>query len=476
MLNLRGFGIKYTYLNMKKDLPLNYNKVITKTEDNMKGVQMFFDHIKEILCSNIEEEYSVVKKFLASSCAGHKVKIALYMQSLEQSGKGTVLNFMNKLLGSRMCKTSNTETVERYNKEFEGCTLINLDELPVAGTNKPLQDILKALITEPTFSCRGMYSAPYTQKNTFNICLSTNNNGISLTQTNHIRYYVLTISHKYCEISTEKAKKEKKEYFDKLYKYLDNEDIQILIFQEFMRIYNEEVKPSNWTGAYENLNTTAGKIKRMDAMPEFFKNLKKDYLSNGLGIDERCSTFIDTYNMSAKLKLTPHKIGDFLKMLNVDIKEVKRGGESKFRKYVISYENLLKRFKELNYIDPVYDDFSDNPDDIEKEENPFDEGIIKTETKIETISKSEYDKLFKEYETLKLQLEALKFNQEVQQVDQEMTKQKKINKSTKNITKKEKVNKSTKNSKSIINIETKESNADDSESEIKNIIDDIEIF
>ncbi len=66
---IRGFEVKYTYLNMKKDLPLNYNKVITKTEDNIKGVQMFFDHTKEILCSNIEEEYSVVKKILASSCA-----------------------------------------------------------------------------------------------------------------------------------------------------------------------------------------------------------------------------------------------------------------------------------------------------------------------------------------------------------------------------------------------------------------------
>ncbi len=66
-----------------------------------------------------------------------------------------------------------------------------------------------------------------------------------------------------------------------------------------------------------------------------------------------------------------------------------------------------------------------------------------------------------------------------------MTKPKKINRSTKNVTKKEKVNKSTKNSKSIINIETKESNDDEpeikniekmSELEIKNIIDEIEIF
>ena len=57
-----------------------------------------------------------------------------------------------------MCKTSSIENVEKYTKGFEERTLINLDELPVSGTSKILQDSLKALITEPHFDCRAMYN------------------------------------------------------------------------------------------------------------------------------------------------------------------------------------------------------------------------------------------------------------------------------------------------------------------------------
>ena len=103
-------------------------------------------------------------KFLASSCAGHKVRIALIWKSLEQSGKSSVLNYLKDLLGDRIFKTSSIENVEKYTKDFEGRTLINLDELPVSGASKILQDSLKALITEPHFDCRAMYNQGYEQK------------------------------------------------------------------------------------------------------------------------------------------------------------------------------------------------------------------------------------------------------------------------------------------------------------------------
>jgi hypothetical protein len=191
---IKGFEVKYSYLNMKKNLPRNYDKIIPSTEENKKAVKMFFDHIKTIICSDDDDEYETTIKFLASSCVGHKVKFSLIWQSKEQTGKGTVLNFMNDLLGKRMVKTSSIENVERYTKIFEGASLINLDELPISGTSKTLQDVLKALITEPKFDCRAMFNQSYSQNNTFNIIITSNNNSISLTQSNNIRYFVNTIN------------------------------------------------------------------------------------------------------------------------------------------------------------------------------------------------------------------------------------------------------------------------------------------
>ncbi len=143
---------------------------------------------------------------------GHKVKIALILQSLkEQVCKGSVINFLHELLGDRFHKSSHPEEVINYTKTFEGCTLINLDEVPVAGNFKTYNDAMKGLITEPTFHCREMRCQPYQQKNTFNIIITSSNNSALLSQSNNVRYYIPTCSNKL---------QGDKDYFTKLHNLL----------------------------------------------------------------------------------------------------------------------------------------------------------------------------------------------------------------------------------------------------------------
>jgi len=205
----------------------------------------------------------------------------------EQAGKGTVFNFMLDLLGKRMHKTSSCEEVVTYTKNMEGCTLINLDEVPVTGTIKTFQDTMKSLITEDTFNCRAMYQQGYSQKNTFNIILTSNNNCVLLSQSNNVRYYVPTCSNKY-------AGNQHADYFKKIYSYLNREDVKVAIFQEFMRIYEEEVKPNNWLMP-ENNNTQAGKVKIIEALPKIIRYIKTEYLMKGQGLDETCADLLDEY-------------------------------------------------------------------------------------------------------------------------------------------------------------------------------------
>ena len=73
--HIRGFEQLYNCLNMKKDLPRDYNKYIVMTDFVKKGVEAFFNHIKLVICSDDDDEYDTVTKFLASSVMGHKVMI-----------------------------------------------------------------------------------------------------------------------------------------------------------------------------------------------------------------------------------------------------------------------------------------------------------------------------------------------------------------------------------------------------------------
>ena len=381
---IRGFEVKYNYLNMKKDLPRNYDQEIKITDKVRLGVKMFFDHIKSIICSDDADEYDTTIKFIASSCAGHKLKIALIWNSEEQTGKGTVLNYLKDLLGSRMYKTSSIENVEKYNKGFEGCTLLNFDELPVSGTSKTLQDVMKAYITEPNFDCREMYSQSYSQLNTFNIIITSNNNSVSLTQSNHVRYYSNTISDKY-------SCNKNPEYFKKLHKAINDEQVKIAIFQEFMKIYEEQVQPINWLGN-ETKTTKTGIIKKIEALPLFVKYIKNKYLMAGRGINDASTEFIAEYQFTNKFdKISSTSMGKYLGKLNVILKKIDNK-EFKGRKYIISYKNLKQSFIDNKWIldDELeelekYDGEIDDEDEPKPKENPIDFGLKPKEILIEDI-------------------------------------------------------------------------------------------
>ena len=101
---------------------------------------------------------------------------------------------MKSILGNAMFKTSSTEIKTQWTKPFEGCLFVNFDELPVDQSNyKSIGDRTKSLITEPFFDCRKMRQDPYSQTNTFNIMITTNNNAILFSRSNHKRYFLLDV-------------------------------------------------------------------------------------------------------------------------------------------------------------------------------------------------------------------------------------------------------------------------------------------
>ena len=364
---IRGFNFEENYLNMAK--PFNYDiitgKPIKQTEELTNNLNLIYNHIKCVLCSNDVNSYEYVLNFIACTFGGRKLRKALMLQSKERTGKGMIINdILKQTLGDRMFKTNSVESIMKYSKPFEGCCLINFDELPHCDNYKGMQDCLKSLITEPEFCCRDMYSSGYQQKNTFNIMITTNNDAVSLTQNNNTKYVCL-------DISEEKIGNHK--YFETLNKAIKSENVLEQFYNEMMERFKTLDK---WNEDNMPLTNTT-KVKIIEALPRLYKYIKENYVLPQIDMDINMKLFLSDYQTITKDRTTPNKIGRMLKDIGVSVKKL---SNNEGYNYISSAKELLEVYKNKNWLDELVDKI----DEVEEIEN--------TETKIKSSkSKSPFE-------------------------------------------------------------------------------------
>ena len=129
---LSGQKIKRNFLNMAKPMNEKVSTIKSKrTEQTLSDLTLVYDHINDVLCSSDKVMYEYVLNFISATFGGRKLRKALILQSIERTGKGQIINgLLKEILGDRMFKTNSVESIMKYNKNFEGCSLINFDELP----------------------------------------------------------------------------------------------------------------------------------------------------------------------------------------------------------------------------------------------------------------------------------------------------------------------------------------------------------
>lgn len=357
---INGHEVGKHFMNMAK--PLNQSLTTlpsNRTSHVEKGLKIVYDHIYEVLCSSSDVLFEYVLNFICASFFGRKLRKALLLQSNERTGKGQILNgLLNSILGERMYKTNSVETIMKYSKPFEGCCLLNFDELPHSENFKGLQDSLKGLITEPTFSCRDMYSPSYTQLNTFNIIISSNNDCIGLSQTNNARYVVLDISeHRIGDM----------QYFKKLTEALNNDDVKRAFYEDmktrFTKLdeWNEDIIPE----------TTTRTSKLIEALPTFYKYIKEQFILKDIDLNARTDQFLEEYRMATKDRTSNNKLGRYLS--TIGIKPIKMSKNAGY-KYKMSAKELYKIFDEKKWIDNTIDFI--NPEDTGKNNAMEDDAMV----------------------------------------------------------------------------------------------------
>lgn len=337
-------GQAINYLNMARPMT-SYDHIKCKRKDYVKQLDVVYNHIKVVWCDNKPDVYEYIMNFLACSMSGkRKLRTCLNLEcNKERAGRGTILNFINKILGDRMHKTSSVEAILKYTKPFEGRSLINLDELPSDASNyRSIGDAMKSLITEPTFDCRDMYSSGYTQKNTFNIIITSNNSAISLTQSNNVRYFVAPIN----TCMTGKTK-----YFAKLNAICANEKVQKLFYEDMVDRFTS--KCAKWNE--DHMPDTKDKLdKLIESLPKFLQWFKKEYALKKKDLNMTTTAFLEDYYSQTRDNVSKIRISKMLQQLGITSKAVSKNGKTR-RFYIRSGESILQAFKKQKWISDDFD-------------------------------------------------------------------------------------------------------------------------
>lgn len=372
-------GIPVNYLNMAKPKP-SFETIEADRSQFKEDLEFVYQHLLTVWANDNDDVYEWILNFLACSMTGkRKLRQCLYLPcNQERAGRGSILNFINAIVGERMYKTCSVEELLKYNKNFEGRSLINFDELPTdKGNFKSISDTMKAYITEPTFPCRDMYNKPYEQKNTFNVIITSNNEAIHITQSNNERYMICTINT--CRVGQHA-------YFSKLNKILQKPEVQKLFYEDMearvgtCKSWNEDIKP----------HSSAKQEKLIETLPRVLKYIKEHFVLKGKGIDMKTTDFFSMYYTATSDKTSKQKINRELKKVNLVSCKIRRG-ETTFNYYSISPDELFEQYQKKGFID---DELECVENDEEYDENDQQAVINDLQKQLEEM-KSKYEALLK---------------------------------------------------------------------------------
>lgn len=205
----------------------NYN---IEGEVDMKIIQPFLSHIKNIICDNNAELYEYILSWFSFIVQKPSAKtgVAIVITGDQGSGKNVFTNVLCKILGSYANPNVNAieNIVGKFNTSLENKKLIICNELTSADANKYLDsDRLKSVLTEDRVELNQKCIAIRSIENVCNLIFVSNNN-VPVKIEEGDRRYVVT--------HTSSSKIGDHKYFDSLLSGFTEEFYENL-FRYFMR-------------------------------------------------------------------------------------------------------------------------------------------------------------------------------------------------------------------------------------------------
>jgi len=120
-------------------------------EPSEGNCSFILNHIEEILCNGNQEAGSYFIKWLAHIFQYPEIKpsVAVFLKSVEGTGKGSLFRLLQKMLGSYSSQINGSDLVTRsFNGILNSKLIIFADEVNLI--NRDIFDKIKGLISEPT--------------------------------------------------------------------------------------------------------------------------------------------------------------------------------------------------------------------------------------------------------------------------------------------------------------------------------------
>ena len=212
---------------------------------------LFWQHVKEVICRNIEIHYLYVRKWMA--CVIQKpglLATALVLRGLQGTGKNLFVDYFGKIFGPYFLTASNLEHVcGKFNGHLKYAYLIHANEAVWGGSKKEIGAI-KTLITDAVILLEGKGRDAIPVGNCRHLIVSSNEDWAVPMDLDDRRCFVLDVS---------SHRKGDWDYFGALHKEMSSGGVASLLYE----LLHEEI--SNFDPRQMPVNDSGFDIKMKSA-------------------------------------------------------------------------------------------------------------------------------------------------------------------------------------------------------------------
>jgi hypothetical protein len=204
-------------------------KMLDDYEEKQDELQQILKHIL-ILCDNEEHISKYFIQWMAQMLQFPAVKsICPTFISREGAGKGTLLQILRRLMGSKKVLESTKPSRDvwgNFNGVMKNSFLVNLNELTAKETTES-EGVIKGLITDNALQINEKGVNQYEVKSYHRFIVTTNKEEPIKTKFGDRRNFIIRSSDELCG---------KKGYFDDIYKIIEDDDVIATLYNYLMKL------------------------------------------------------------------------------------------------------------------------------------------------------------------------------------------------------------------------------------------------
>lgn len=307
------------------------------SRETLQGVKFIWDHVEKVLCSSNKETFKYLQQWICNMFT-RKMKTVPVFKALQGTGKSCFTDFIKNVVGSsNVLVTSEPELVlGSFNESIKTALLVIFEEMPCASSNEwmSVSNKLKEFITGPNIVIKEKYKNSFTLTNFISLMICSNNECVKIDSDDR-RYFPLDVSN---------HKKYDYEYFNTLFKYTTDVDVQCAFYWTSLDLvdkkFNESVMPM----------TTNKHDLIVDNMHSLYAFIKEKYVLKLQGINIKFKQLYEQYAEyceNHKIKVIS-AIAMSRKLSDYNITVENRAQNIKY--VVIHKDKLLELYKKIGWI------------------------------------------------------------------------------------------------------------------------------